>query len=96
MQIDEDLIFRLEQLTRLELDAAERQELLSDLNHILELVEQMNRLDTTGVPPLAYVNVASTPLREDVVGAQVTPEQALRDAPDTAGHCFKVPKVIDL
>ncbi len=96
MQIDEALIFRLEQLTRLELDDAERQELLHDLNHILELVEQMNSLDTTDVAPLAYVNAASTPLRNDVVGPQATPEQALRDAPRAADNCFKVPKVIDL
>ena len=45
MQIEETLIFRLEQLAKLELDAEERAGLMSDLNHILTLVEQMNQLD---------------------------------------------------
>ncbi len=96
MQIDENLIFRLESLAKLELDQAERNKLLHDLNHILELVEQMNRLDTAGVEPLAYLNTGANRMREDAVCGQVGPEAALRSAPDTEGNFFKVPKVIDL
>ena len=96
MQIDEKLIFRLEQLAKLELDAEERKKLLHDLNHILDLVEQMNDLDTTGVEPLAWVNTGRNHLREDAIAGQVSREEALRSAPDTDGRFFKVPKVIDL
>ncbi len=96
MQIDENLIFRLEQLAMLELDGEERAALLHDLNHILELVERMNCLDTAGIEPLAYVNAGANRLREDVVTGQVGNNKALRSAPDSDGRFFKVPKVIDL
>lgn len=96
MQIDENLIFRLEQLAKLELDDEERTKLLHDLNHILELVEQMNGLDTTGVEPLTWVNTGRNHLREDEISGQSNREDALRSAPDTDGRFFKVPKVIDL
>ncbi len=96
MQIDENLIFRLEQLAKLELDDEERTKLLHDLNHILELVEQMNGLDTTGVEPLAWVNTGHSHLREDEISGQSDRKDALRSAPDTDGRFFKVPKVIDL
>lgn len=96
MQIEETLIFRLEQLAKLELDAEERAGLMSDLNHILALVEQMNQLDTSQVEPLAHVNAGQNRLREDAVGNPIAHEDALRSAPDSDGQFFKVPKVIDL
>ncbi len=95
MHLDENLILRLEALTRLELDAQARQALLHDLNRMLELVEQMNRLDTTGVEPLAWMNAEACRLREDEVRGQSSREEALRDAPDTDGQFFRTPKVMD-
>jgi aspartyl-tRNA(Asn)/glutamyl-tRNA(Gln) amidotransferase subunit C len=95
MHLDENLILRLEALTRLELDAQARQALLHDLNHMLELVEQMNSLDTKCVEPLAWVNADACRLREDEVGGQSSREEALRNAPDTDGQFFRTPKVIE-
>lgn len=95
MHLDENLILRLEALTRLELDAEARKPLLHDLNRMLELVEQMNQLDTNGVEPLAWVNTAACRLREDEVSGQSSLEEALRDAPDTDGQFFRTPKVMD-
>lgn len=94
MHLDENLILHLEKLTRLELDAEARLRLLNDLNHILELVEQMNRLDTDSVEPLAWVNTAASSLREDVISGQCSRDEALRNAPDTDGQYFRTPKVI--
>ena len=94
MHLDENLILHLEKLTRLELDAEARQKLLNDLNHILGLVEQMNRLDTDGVEPLAWVNIAASSLREDEISGQCIRKDALRNAPDSDGQYFRTPKVI--
>ncbi|HRK79962.1 MAG TPA: Asp-tRNA(Asn)/Glu-tRNA(Gln) amidotransferase subunit GatC [Saprospiraceae bacterium] len=96
MQIDGNLILRLEQLAKLELDDEERKHLIQELNHILELVEQMNRLDTSAVEPLTYVNTHVNRFREDEISGQVERSAALRSAPDSDGSFFKVPKVIDL
>ncbi len=96
MTVDEQLISRLENLARLELSDEERQHLRQDLNRILAMIEKLQELDTTGVAPLVYVNEESTGWREDAISHQLDTSQALRNAPDTDGVYFRVPKVIDL
>jgi aspartyl-tRNA(Asn)/glutamyl-tRNA(Gln) amidotransferase subunit C len=96
MQIDDSLILRLENLARLELSAAERTKLQGSLTDILTMVEQLNTLNTEGVEPLIYINEDVNVWREDVVKYQLDRRDALRNAPDSDGTFFKVPKVIDL
>ena len=96
MQIDDQLISRLELLARLQLSAAEKDRLKTDLNRILAMVEKLNDLDVEGVEPLVYLNEAINRPRPDEVGNQVSREDALRNAPDQDGTFFRVPKVIDL
>ena len=96
MQIDDQLISRLELLARLELSDAEKVRLKADLNSILGMVEKLNDLDVEGVEPLVYLNDAINRMREDQVANQVSREEALQNAPDQNGTFFRVPKVIDL
>jgi aspartyl-tRNA(Asn)/glutamyl-tRNA(Gln) amidotransferase subunit C len=96
MKIDDALILRLENLSRLELSAAERTKMQGSLTNILTMVEQLNTLDTEGVEPLVYINEDVNVWREDVVNHQLTRQEALKNAPDSDGSFFKVPKVIDL
>ena len=96
MLIDTALISRLEELARLELSDGERQQLAGDLSNILKMVETLEELDTEGVEPLVYINNEVNVLRADEVRHQLPTADALRNAPDTDGTYFKVPKVIDL
>lgn len=97
MKIDQQLISRLEQLTRLELTEAEKLRLEGDLNNILAMVERLQSLDTTGVEPLAYINdEGENTWREDEVQNQADREEALKNAPDRDEHYFRTLKVIDL
>jgi aspartyl-tRNA(Asn)/glutamyl-tRNA(Gln) amidotransferase subunit C len=96
MKIDDALILRLENLARLELSAAERTKLQGSLTNILTMVEQLNTLDTDGVEPLVYINEDVNVWRDDVVNHQLDRSVALKNAPDSDGAFFKVPKVIDL
>jgi aspartyl-tRNA(Asn)/glutamyl-tRNA(Gln) amidotransferase subunit C len=96
MIIDDALILRLENLARLDLSAAERTKMQGSLTNILTMVEQLNRLDTEGVEPLVYINEDVNVWREDEVKHQLDRKDALRNAPDSDGSFFKVPKVIDL
>jgi aspartyl-tRNA(Asn)/glutamyl-tRNA(Gln) amidotransferase subunit C len=91
MQIDKNLILKLETLARLELSDAERDKL-----HILKMVEKLDELDTEGVAPLVYINEDVNVLRDDVVKNELTRPDALKNAPAQNGTFFKVPKVIDL
>lgn len=93
--MDKDLISGLEKLARLHLSEAERARLGADLERILGFVDQLKSLDTSGVEPLVYLNDEGIPLREDVVGAQLSREEALRTAPEQDGQFFTLPKVIE-
>lgn len=94
MQINNALISRLEKLARLQLGEDERVRLRSDLEHILDMVDTLRELDTEGVEPLIYMNDTENIFREDVVGRQLTQEEALQNAPKQDGQYFRVPKVI--
>ena len=96
MKIDKPLISKLETLARLELSEAEREALRRDLNEILAMVEKLEELNLDGVEPLHYVNETPLRPRPDRVGGQVTRAEALRNAPQSDGAFFLVPKVIDL
>ena len=96
MQIDHNLILKLETLARLELSDAERDKLQGSLNDILKMVEKLDELNTEGVAPLVYINEDVNVLRVDVVKNELSREDALKNAPAQNGTFFKVPKVIDL
>lgn len=96
MEIDDQLISRLENLARLQLSPEERAQLRGDLNDILTMVEQLKEVDVEGVTPLAYINSPTHRLRTDQVQHQVDRKRALDNAPDQDGTFFRVPKVIDL
>jgi aspartyl-tRNA(Asn)/glutamyl-tRNA(Gln) amidotransferase subunit C len=96
MEVDRNLILKLETLTRLELSEGERTKVQGSLNDILKMVDKLNELDTEGVEPLVYVNEEITALRDDKVSNELTQKQALQNAPNHNGTYFKVPKVIDL
>ena len=95
MQLDKDVISHLEKLARLQLSDPEREQLTADLQRILQMVDKLRELDTTGVEPLIYLNDQENVWREDEVGTQLTPEQALQNAPKQDGQYFRVPKVIE-
>ena len=96
MQIDKELISRLEHLARLELSETERAQIMGDLNNILTMVEQLQALDTKDVEPLVYLNQDVNVWRADQVKNQVERSEALKNAPHADGAYFKVPKVINL
>jgi aspartyl-tRNA(Asn)/glutamyl-tRNA(Gln) amidotransferase subunit C len=81
-------------LARLKFTEEEKQKFTHQLNEILNYIDQLNRLDTGKVEPLAHVNEISNVFRDDVVKPGVTTEEALKNAPAKTDRFFKVPKVI--
>jgi aspartyl-tRNA(Asn)/glutamyl-tRNA(Gln) amidotransferase subunit C len=81
-------------LARLEFSEAEKEKLTHQLNEILMYVEQLNKVDTSNVEPLAHVIELGNRFRQDVVQPGLTSDEALKNAPDRADKFFKVPKVI--
>ena len=83
-------------LARLELTAEEIDLFARQLGDILEYAQQVQRIDTTGVPPTASVVTGHTADRPDVVAPCLDRRDALANAPDAATEAglFKVPRVI--
>ena len=82
-------------LARLQLTDEERERFTAQLNSILEHFEQLQRIDTTGVPPMSHAVEMSNVLRDDEPTTSLSPEDALGNAPDQAQNCFRVPRVIE-
>ena len=103
---DKDVVY-VADLANLELTDRERQRMLKDLNSILDYIDRLNELDTTDVPPMAQISDTfggteqsgseklTRALRDDVLAPCLPHEAALKNAPETDGDFFKVPKVIE-
>ena len=83
-------------LANLELDASELDLFARQLGEILAYADEVQQVDTTGVPPTASVVTRHTIDRDDVVQPSLDPEDALTNAPDPAldAGLFKVPRVL--
>ena len=94
MEVNDALIDNLSNLARLEFSADEKEGIKKDLRRMIEFVELLGELDTTGVEPLLHMSPAINVLRDDTPQGSVTRQEALANAPATDGTYFKVPKVI--
>lgn len=95
MQVNKELISRLEKLARLQLTESERTRFADDLTSILEMVDKLRELDTAGVEPLSYPTESGMEWRQDQVGGHLTQTEALKNAPKQDGQFFRVPKMIE-
>lgn len=85
----------LKQLSRIDCDEAEEEALLSDLSKILHYFEQLEELDTEGVPPCNHVlEDFANVWRDDEVGEQLPREVFLANAPAHTGGMIRVPPVL--
>ncbi|MFZ0747021.1 MAG: Asp-tRNA(Asn)/Glu-tRNA(Gln) amidotransferase subunit GatC [Terracidiphilus sp.] len=91
---------RVAELAHLELTPEESEHMLHDLNAILDYVDELNELDTSGVAPLAQVSEldgagGASVLRPDEKVASLDRAEVMAQAPETDQIFFKVPKVIE-
>lgn len=94
MKIDNALVQRLAELSKLEFDATESERMQNDLQKIFDLVEKLSEVNVDGVEPLIYMSDEVNVLRKDEVKDTVTKAEALSNAPQKDSDFFKVPKVI--
>ena len=80
-------------LARLELTEEEKQKFSTQLSSILEYVEEMNEVDTTGVQPMSHAIHFVNVMREDEVKYEQTKEELMKNAPVEEDGFFMVPKI---
>lgn len=95
MSITREQVTQIARLARLKTDSAEAEFYAGQLSGILELVEQMNRIDTHDIEPMSHPHQTALRFREDRVTAQNRREAYQRIAPATRHGLYLAPKVIE-
>jgi aspartyl-tRNA(Asn)/glutamyl-tRNA(Gln) amidotransferase subunit C len=95
MSIDRATAASIAHLARLAIGEDEAERVARDLSRILELVEQMNAVDTAGVVPMAHPLHMAQRLRPDVVTEPDVRAACQAIAPATEARLYLVPRVIE-
>lgn len=85
---------RLAGLSGLQLASDEVDGLRQDLENIVEYINTLGQLDTTGVEPTYQVTGLENVWRDDEVQPGVSRDELLSLAPETADNQVKVPQVL--
>jgi len=91
-----DDVDRIAELARLKLTDEERTLFARQLADILAYAEQIQQVDTQGIPPTSHAFASPESLREDQDRPGLSRDDALASAPDANRDAglFRVPKVI--
>ena len=95
MQITDELINYVSDLSRLYLSDEEKEARKADLSDVLNYVEKLNELDTKGMPEMSHPFEAVNCFREDVVTNKDDHENLLSNAPESRGQYIKVLKAVE-
>lgn len=95
MQVDRDTVRKIAHLARLEFDPEAEAQLAHDMTEILDWVDQLNEVDTSGIEPLTSMTEELNHFRPDEVGPPLDRQQGLANAPKSDGEYFRVPKVLE-
>jgi aspartyl-tRNA(Asn)/glutamyl-tRNA(Gln) amidotransferase subunit C len=79
-------------LAKLELSDEEKEQAKKDMGSMLDYIDKLGELDTTGVEPMSHVFPVQNVFREDVVTNSDTREELLSNAPEEKDGMFVVPR----
>lgn len=82
-------------LAKLELSEEEREQAKKDMGSMLDYIDKLGELDTTGVEPMSHVFPVHNVFREDVVTNRDMREDILKNAPGEKDGMFIVPKTFE-
>jgi len=95
MSVDAATVRRIAHLARIAVKESEVPHLQGELNAMLDFVEQLGEVNVEGVEPMTSVIPMEMKKRADVVNDGEIADDIVRNAPDTQGHFFLVPKVVE-
>jgi aspartyl-tRNA(Asn)/glutamyl-tRNA(Gln) amidotransferase subunit C len=97
MSLSDDQVRRLARLARIAIRPDESAAVVDRLNRVLGLIDEMRRVDTSGIEPMAHPVDAQQRLRPDVAAKLDRHEFEVYQsvAPDKEGGLYLVPKVIE-
>jgi len=82
-------------LARLDLSAADKERMRSELDGILTYIDKLRALDTRDVEPTSHAVPVTNVMRDDVERPSLPVEDMLANAPDRHREMFRVPRIIE-
>ena len=95
MSLSDDQVRRIARLARIALQPGESAAVTERLNRVLALVDEMRRVNTAGVEPMAHAQDLVQPLRVDSVTESNQRERYQAVAPAVEEGLYLVPKVLE-
>jgi aspartyl-tRNA(Asn)/glutamyl-tRNA(Gln) amidotransferase subunit C len=95
MTITRAEVAHVARLARLGLSGDEMDKLASELDHILNAMQELQQLDTSAIPPTAQVIPLQNVMREDVPRPSYPADEIQRNAPVVRDGQFLVPPVLE-
>ena len=93
--IDDATIEYVGILAKLELSDEEKEQAKKDMASMIDYIDKLVELDTTGIEPLSHVFPVENVMRLDVVTNGDGSEETLANAPERHDTSFVVPKTVD-
>ena len=91
MSVDLEL---LSNLSKIGLTEKEQNDFPKQLDNMVAFAAKLGELDTE-LPPAVFAHEAPNRMREDVVGPRLEAEKLFKNAPDSDGTGFIVPRVLE-
>lgn len=95
MKLELAQVRHVARLARLALSPEEEARFTAQLSAILDAVEQLATVDTSGVPPTTFAQPSAVHARADEVRGELSVAQALANAPQQVEGSFAIPKVLE-
>lgn len=95
MAIDRKTVEHVAKLARLQLTGEELDRYGKQLGAILDYIAKLEKLDVSGLEPLAHAVDTDNVFREDEPRPSISRDAALQNAPEKTGDFFVVPKIVE-
>lgn len=95
MQITNELVSYVANLSRIRLDENEVNEMQAQMSEIVNYMDILNKLDTENVEPLSHIFNITNVMRDDEVKESYERNEILKNAPAHTEEAFIVPKTVD-
>ena len=82
-------------IAKLELSDEDKENAKKDMASMLDYIDKLGELDTEGIEPMSHIFPVQNVMREDVVTNGDGSDDTLKNAPESNGEAFIVPKTVD-
>lgn len=94
-QISDETMEYVGILAKLALTEEEKEQAKKDMGRMLDYIDKLNELDTSGTEPASHIFPLHNVFREDVVTNGDDREAVLKNAPGEKDGMFQVPRTVE-